>query len=65
MRFTSTYLLGYAIFVGGVMAALWKLGILESIGTTWTIIGLAVLIGLGIMFSVGGHEKKIVEIDRH
>ena len=63
MRLTSTYLVGYAIFVAGLIAALWKLGILERIGTTWTVIGIVILIGLGIMFSVGG-DKKVVEIDR-
>ena len=64
MRFTSMYLVGYAVFVAGLIAALWKLGILERIGTTWTLIGVVILIGLGIMMSVGG-EKKVVEIDRH
>ena len=63
MRFTSMYLIGYVIFVAGLIAALWKLGILEHIGTTWTVIGLVILVGLGIMMSVG-NDKKIVEIDR-
>ena len=64
MRFTSMYLVGYAIFVAGLIAALWKLGILERIGTTWTLIGVVILVGLGIMMSVG-NDKKVVEIDRH
>lgn len=64
MRFTSMYLVGYAVFVAGLIAALWKLGILERIGTTWTLIGVVILVGLGIMMSVGG-DKKVVEIDRH
>jgi hypothetical protein len=63
MRFTSMYLVGYAIFVAGLLAALWKLGILERIGTTWSLIGIVILIGLGIMMSVG-NDKKVVEIDR-
>ena len=63
MRFTSMYLVGYAIFVAGLIAALWKLGILERIGTTWTLIGVVILVGLGIMMSVG-NDKKVVEIDR-
>jgi hypothetical protein len=63
MRFTSMYLVGYAIFVAGLIAALWKLGILERIGTTWSLIGVVILIGLGIMMSVG-NDKKVVEIDR-
>ncbi|HEY7368264.1 MAG TPA: hypothetical protein VIA29_00130 [Thermoanaerobaculia bacterium] len=65
MKWTGLYLLGYAILVGGVMLALWKLGILASIGTTWTIIGLIVAIGLGIMIAVAnGGEKKTIEIDK-
>jgi hypothetical protein len=63
MRFTSMYLMGYVIFVGGLIAALWKLGVLAHIGTTWSVIGLLVLVGLGIMMAVGG--EKVVEIDRH
>jgi hypothetical protein len=65
MKWTGLYLLGYAILVGGVLLALWKLGILASIGTTWTIIGLIVAIGLGIMIAVAnGGEKKTIEIDK-
>ena len=61
MRFTSMYLMGYAIFVAGLIAALWKLGILERLGTTWTLIGVVTLIGLGIMLAVG-NDKKVVEM---
>jgi hypothetical protein len=65
MKWTGLYLLGYAILVGGVILALWKLGILATIGTTWTIIGLVVAIGLGIMIAVShGGEKKTIEIDK-
>jgi hypothetical protein len=63
MRFTSMYLIGYAIFVAGLIAAMWKLGVLERIGTGWSLIGVVILIGLGIMMSVG-NDKKVVEIDR-
>ena len=59
------YLLGYVIFVGGLMGALWKMGVLEQIGTTWTLIGIVIAIGLGIMLSVAGSGKKeSIEIDR-
>jgi hypothetical protein len=58
------YLLGYVIFVGGVVAALWKMGILERMGATWTVIGLVIAIGVGIMIAVtSGGEKKIVEVE--
>ena len=65
MKWTGMYLLGYVIFVGGLMAALWKLGILERLGTTWTVIGIVIAIGVGIMMAVtGSGEKKTIEVDR-
>jgi len=64
MKWMGLYLLGYVIFVGGVIAALWKMGVLESIGATWTVIGLVIAIGVGIMIAVNSSgEKKIVEVD--
>jgi hypothetical protein len=66
MKWTGMYMLGYVIFVGGLMGALWKLGVLERIGTTWTVIGIVLAIGVGIMMSVASSGKKeSIEIDRH
>jgi hypothetical protein len=62
MRFASIYLVGYVIFMIGVAAALWKMGVLERIGAGWTAIGLLIVIGLGIMLSIGG--RRTIEIDR-
>jgi hypothetical protein len=65
MKWTGLYLLGFVILVGGVLAALWKLGILATIGTTWTLIGVVIAIGIGIMISVSSSgSKKSIEIDR-
>ena len=65
MKWTGMYLLGYVIFVGGLIAALWKLGILATIGTTWTLIGVVIAIGIGIMVSVASSgTKESIEIDR-
>jgi hypothetical protein len=59
------YFVGFVILVGGVLAALWKLGILDSIGTTWTVIGVVIVIGLGIMIAVShSGSKENIEIDR-
>jgi hypothetical protein len=59
------YLVGFVILIGGVLAALWKLGILDSIGTTWTVIGVVIAIGLGIMIAVShSGSKENIEIDR-
>jgi hypothetical protein len=65
MKWTGVYLIGFVILIGGILAALWKLGILARIGTTWTLIGLAIAIGIGIMLAVSHSGKKeSIEIDR-
>jgi hypothetical protein len=65
MKWTGMYLLGYVILIGGLLAALWKLGILATIGTTWTLIGVVIAIGIGIMISVSSSgTKESIEIDR-
>jgi hypothetical protein len=65
MKFAGMYFIGFAILVGGLLAALWKLGILARIGTTWTLIGLAIILGLGIMIAVANSgAKENIQIDR-
>jgi uncharacterized membrane protein YccC len=65
MKWTGMYLTGYIILIVGVLAALWKLGILASIGAVWTLIGVVIAIGIGIMVSVANSGKKEnIEIDR-
>ena len=65
MKWTGMYLLGYVILIGGLLAALWKLGILATIGSTWTVIGVVIAIGIGIMISVSSSgTKESIEIDR-
>jgi len=64
MKWTGIYFVGYVIFMAGLFAALWKLDVLAKIGTTWTLIGIVIAIGLGIMIAVSGSgEKKVVEVD--
>jgi cell division protein FtsX len=51
--------------VGGLLAALWKSGILQRIGVAWTLIGVAIVIGFGFMISVAiSGRKENIEIDR-
>jgi hypothetical protein len=65
MKWASMYLVGFVVLVGGLLAALWKLGILASIGTTWTLIGIVIAIGLGIMIAVShSGSKENIEINR-
>jgi len=59
------YLVGFIVLIGGLLAALWKMGILDSIGTTWTVIGVVIAIGFGIMIAVSNSgTKENIEIDR-
>ncbi len=65
MKWMQVYLVGYVIVLGGVIAALWKLGVLDRVGPVWTTIGIVIAIGLGVMISVSGSgNKETVEIDQ-
>jgi hypothetical protein len=65
MKWAGMYLVGFVVLVGGLLAALWKLGVLENIGTTWSVIGVAILLGFGIMISVSNSgTKENIQIDR-
>jgi hypothetical protein len=65
MKWAGMYLVGFIVLVVGVLAALWQLGILQSIGTTWTLIGVVILVGIGIMVAVtNSGNKDTVQIER-
>jgi hypothetical protein len=65
VKWTGMYLVGFVILLGGLLAALWKLGILASIGTTWTVIGVVIALGIGIMVAVSNSgAKENIEIQR-
>ena len=65
VKWTGMYLVGFVILLGGLLAALWKLGILASIGTTWTLIGVVIVLGIGIMVAVSNSgAKENIEIQR-
>jgi hypothetical protein len=65
MKWAGMYLFGFVVMIGGLLAALWKLGFLQRVGTTWTLIGVAILIGIGIMVSVSrSGTKENIQIDR-
>jgi hypothetical protein len=66
MKWMGIYLLGYVVLIAGVFAGLWKAGILDRIGGTWTLIAVVIAIGFGIMIAVSGSgEKKTVDVDHH
>lgn len=65
MKWLQIYLVGYAILVGGLLAALSKLGVLDRIGTEWTLIAVVIAVGIGIMIAVtGSGDKKSIEIEQ-
>jgi hypothetical protein len=66
MKWMQMYLAGYVVVIGGLLAALWKMGVIERVGLAWTAIGIVIAIGLGIMVSVSSSgDKKTVEIDEN
>lgn len=65
MKWAGLYFFGFVLLIGGVLAALWKLGVLQNIETTWIVIGVVILAGLGIMMSIANAgTKQNIEIDR-
>ena len=65
MKWAGMYFVGFVILLAGLMAALWKLGVLARIGTAWTLIGLAIALGIGIMIAVSNSGiKENIQIDR-
>jgi hypothetical protein len=65
MKWTGFYLLGYVILIAGLLAALWKMGVLANIGTAWSLIGVTIAIGIGVMLAVtSSGRKENIEINR-
>lgn len=65
MKWTGLYLAGYGVLMIGVLAALWKLGVLARIGTAWTSIAVLIMLGFGIMIAVANSgTKENIQIDR-
>ena len=65
MKWTQMFLAGYLIVLGGVIAALWKLGVLHGVGPAWLAIGIVIAIGIGVMISVAsGGTRETVEISK-
>jgi hypothetical protein len=64
MKWAGMYFVGFALLIGGVLAALWKLGFLQNIETTWIIIGVVIVAGIGIMLAIANSgPKQNIEID--
>jgi hypothetical protein len=64
MKWMQMYLVGYVIVLAGLVAALWKMGVIERVGSGWTAIGIVIAVGLGFIISVAhSGNKQTVEID--
>lgn len=65
MKWANLYLLGYAILLAGIVAALWKAGVLDRVGAGWTAIGVVIAVGIGIMVSVANSGgKETIQIQK-
>ena len=65
MKWTGMFFVGYVILMGGILAALWKLGVLANIGIAWTLISVVIAIGIGIMLAVSNSgSKENIDINR-
>lgn len=63
MRSMRMYLMGYVVLLGGIVAGLWKSGVLARVGVAWTAIAIVIAIGMGIMLSYSLGETKTVEVE--
>jgi hypothetical protein len=65
MKWAGMYLVGFVVLIGGILAALWKLGVLARVDPMWIVIGVVIVLGIGIMFSVtASGTKENIQIDR-
>jgi hypothetical protein len=65
MKWIGVYLVGYLLLIVALVLALWKTGVLASIGPFWVGVGLLAALGLGIIVAVANSgRKESVEIDR-
>jgi hypothetical protein len=58
MKWVGIYLIGFVVLVCGVLGALWKMDVLSRIGAGWTVIGVVIALGIGIMLAVAHSGKK-------
>jgi hypothetical protein len=65
MKWAGLYLVGFLVLIGGGLAALYKLGLLQNVSTSWILIGVVILLGIGIMAAVANSGmKENISIDR-
>lgn len=65
MKWVNLYFLGYVMLLAGIVAALWKAGVLPHVGAGWTAIAVVIALGIGIMVSVANSgSKESIQIEK-
>jgi hypothetical protein len=54
MKRMGAYVVGYLLLLGGALAGLWKVGMIERMGVGSTASGLMLVAGLGVILAAWG-----------
>ena len=58
MKWMGVFFLGYILLIAGILAALWKLGVLANVSGVWIAIGALIAVGVGLMVAVANSGTK-------
>jgi hypothetical protein len=65
MKWTGAFFVGYILLIGGLVAALWKLGVLANVSGAWIAIGSVIALGVGLMVAVANSgRKETIQIEK-
>jgi hypothetical protein len=65
MKWMGTFFLGYVLLLAGILAALWKLGVLANVSGVWIAIMAVIAVGVGLMVAVANSgRKETIQIDK-
>ena len=65
MKWMGTFFLGWVLLLCGILAALWKLGVLANVSGVWIAIGGLIAVGIGLMVAVANSgRKETIQIDK-
>jgi hypothetical protein len=65
MKWMGTFFLGYVLLLGGIFAALWKLGVLANVSGVWIAIAAVIAAGVGLMVAVANSgRKETIQVDK-
>ena len=65
MKWMGTFFVGYVLLLAGIVAALWKVGVLANVSGVWIAIGTVIALGVGLMVAVANSgRKETIQIDK-